>query len=201
MTRRARVLVVVGLLAALGAAAVLTASRLMRRAELARLESLLGLRDGMRVADVGAGSGWLAVEMARRVGPSGHVYATELDRGRLDDIREAARDAGLANVTVLQAGERATNLPAGCCDAVVLRRVYHHLSDPAAVTASIRAALLPGGRLAVIEFRREGVLGRLTGMGIESDALVERVGAAGFETVTTDEWPGWDHHVAVFRRP
>ena len=65
----------------------------------------------------------------------------------LDDIRQAASEAGSGNVTVLQAGERATNLPAACCDAIFMRRVYHHLSEPSPIVASIHEALRPGGRL------------------------------------------------------
>src|SRR5512139_130352 len=93
--------------------------------EVARLSELLQLREGMTVAELGAGRGWLTMEVTRQVGPSGRVYATELDATRLDELFAAAADAGLRHVTVLPAGDHATNLPAGCCDAVFMRRVYH----------------------------------------------------------------------------
>ncbi len=190
-----------GVLAALGIVAVLVATMpRTRRAEADRLASLLSLREGMDVAEIGAGTGWLSVEIAGRVGASGRVYATELSRARLDDIREAVQDAGLDNVTVLEAGERTTNLSPACCDAIFMRRVYHHLSDRAAVTASIREALKPGGRLAIIEFRPDGLVGFVTRMGIDRATLVDQVRAAGFEAVTTEPWPRWDHYVAVFEK-
>jgi precorrin-6B methylase 2 len=138
-----------------------------RRAEVTRLAERLSLHEGMTVAEIGAGTGWLTVEVAQRVGPSGRVYSTELTAPRLDAIRHAAREAGVSNVTVLEAGDRTTNLSASCCDAIFMRRVYHHLSDAPAVTASLRKALKAGGRLAIIEFRQDGILGRVFRMGTE----------------------------------
>jgi len=200
MTTRARIFVAAGVLLAACIAVVLLAAPRLRRAEADRLAGLLPLRDGMTVAEIGAGNGWLTVDVAQRVGPSGRVYSTELDADRLTDIREAVREAGLSNVTVIEAGVEATNLPAGCCDAIVMRRVYHHLSDPSRITASIHQALKPGGRLAIIEFETDGVLGWITRMGTDQADLLDAVGAAGFEVVTTQEWPGWDHYIAVLRK-
>jgi precorrin-6B methylase 2 len=165
------------------------------------LADLLSLREGLTVGEIGAGRGWLTVEVAKRIGPSGRVYSTELSAARLNDIRRAVGEAALTNVTVLEAGERATNLPAGCCEAIFMRRVYHHLSEPSAILASIHEALKPGGRLVIIEFRPDGLVGMVTRMGIDRAKLIDAVTAAGFEVVITREWPGWDHYVAVFNKP
>jgi ubiquinone/menaquinone biosynthesis C-methylase UbiE len=186
-------------LAALVGTMLLLADR-SRRTEVHRLGQLLPLREGMTVGEIGAGRGWLTVEVAHRAGPSGHVYSTELSAARLDDIRRAVADGGLTNVTVVEAGERRTNLPAGCCDAIFMRRVYHHLTEPSAILASIHEALKPGGRLVIIEFRHSGLVGRMTRMGIDADGLISAVTAAGFELLTTGRWPGWDHYVAVFEK-
>ena len=185
--------------------AVLTATILWgagrsRRAEVNRLTELLPLREGMTVAEIGAGSGWLTVEVARRIGRSGRVYSTELSATRLDDIRQAVQEAGLDNVTVLEAGERTTNLSPDCCDAIFMRRVYHHLGDPSSILTSIYRALRPGGRFAIIEFRAGGLIGMVTGMGIDQAPLVDTVTASGFKLVTAEDWPGWDHYVAVFEK-
>jgi protein-L-isoaspartate O-methyltransferase len=189
----------VALLAVLTVTILWSANR-SRRAEVSRLVELLSLREGMTVGEIGAGSGWLTVEVAQRVAPSGRVYSTELSAARLDDIRQAASEAGLGNVTVLQAGDRATNLPAACCDAIFMRRVYHHLSEPSPIVASIHEALRSGGRLAIIEFRSDGLLGKVTRMGFDRAALIDAVTAGGFNVLSTDEWPGWDHYVAVFEK-
>jgi precorrin-6B methylase 2 len=146
-------------LVAVAATAFLLAQR-SRRAEVDRLAELLSLREGMTVADIGAGTGWLTVEVAQRVGRSGRVYSTEISAARLRDIRQAAAAAGLSNVIVSEAGERATGLPSGCCDAIFMRRrVYHHRSAPSAILTSIHEALRPGGRLLIIDFRPERLVG------------------------------------------
>lgn len=154
----------------------------------------------MTLAEIGAGSGWLTIDIAERLGPSGRLYSTELGESRLDEIRQAVQKAGLTNVTVIEAGESTTNLPDGCCDAIFMRRVYHHIGNRAAVTASLRDALKPGGRLIIIEFTASGPIGTVLRMGIEPTDLVQAVTTAGFALVRTESWPGVSHYVAVFEK-
>ena len=198
--KRPRVLVVAGTILGISVVAVVLTAGASRRTEMDRLAQLLELHDGMAVAEIGAGVGWLTVDVARRVGLSGRVYSTELNRARLDDIRKAVAEAGLTNVTAIEAGERTTHLPHLCCDAIFMRRVYHHFGDPSGITHSIREALVPGGRLVVIEFDAGGLIGKLTRMGISQTQLVDQVTATGFEVVTTQEWPGLGHYVTVFEK-
>ena len=108
--------------------------------EAARLFDALELEPGMRVGEVGAGRGEMTIEMANRLGPEGHVYTNELDPARLEDIRNAVRREQLENVTVIESGANSTNLPEGCCDAIFMRDVYHHLTSPAEINESIVAA-------------------------------------------------------------
>ena len=170
--------------------------------EVDRLARLLNLQPGDTAADVGAGNGWLSVEMAGLVGPGGHVLATELSSARRDDIRDAVAAAGLDNVTVVQAGERDTGLSPACCDAIFQRRVYHHLTDPAATNASLYAALKPGGRLAIIELEFSGLFGFLRAWPhwTDDEQVVAEVTAAGFTHVETADWPLAAHYAAVFRK-
>jgi precorrin-6B methylase 2 len=164
-----------------------------------RLMSLLSLEPGMVVADVGAGRGELAVEMAKRLGASGRVYATEIDAGRLDDIRRAVRAAGIDTVTVVTAGERESHLPEGCCDAIYLREVYHHFSDPAFTTTTLHRALKPGGLLAVIDYPRRESFGGDCHC-IDKRELIQQVTAAGFDHVSDeDRWSG-SRYIVVFRK-
>ena len=170
--------------------------------EVERLAQVLDIQPGDSVADVGAGDGWLSIEMAAMVGESGHVFATELSADRRDAIRAAVAAAGLDNVTVVEAGERETNLAPECCDAIFMRRVYHHLTDTAATNASLHAALKPGGRLAVIELEFEGLLRPLRGWEHWTDdaQVVAEVTAAGLTHVETVDWPLGAHYAAVFRK-
>jgi len=173
------------------------------------IAAALALAPGMTVADVGAGDGRYSVALAERVGPGGHVYATEVDAAEIDRITARARDEGLGNLTAVFGGQEDTGLAAGCCDAILLRLVYHHFTDTAAMRRSLWNALRAGGRIAVIDVpprkswrQLQGVPDR-GGHGIEIAELVRDMSASGFEVVAKDEdWPAEDDaYLVVFRRP
>jgi ubiquinone/menaquinone biosynthesis C-methylase UbiE len=120
--------------------------------EVPELARLFELKPGMTVADVGAGFGAWTVRFSKVVGPSGRVYATDIGAAQLAALRDAVQREGLTNVTVLEGAVATTNLPALCCDAILIRDAYHHLTQPDAIVKSLAASLKPGGRLAVIDF-------------------------------------------------
>src|ERR671918_2275940 len=158
--------------------------------EMPRLRHELALKPGMSVADVGAGRGELTVALAAEVGSGGRVFSTEIDPEAVRQIRAAVAAAGLANVTVVQAQARDANLPTDCCDAVLLRRVYHHLTHPAETNASLLRALRPGGLLAVIDFPPPFFIGRGS-LGVPAQSVVDEVTASGFEMLQLRrDWPG-----------
>ena len=174
----------------------------------ARVVTALKLHAGQTVADIGAGGGQLTVALAREVGPSGRVYATELDASRLRDIRQTTDSAGLENVSVIEAHATRTNLPERCCDALVLRKVYHHFDEPHLMNASLRQSLKPGGLLAVIDFepdRAESAdpSNRDTGdqHGVTSATVVRELSQAGLEVVDVDGGTRAGRFMVVVRRP
>jgi len=176
-------------------------------AESRRLEEILALSAGEVVADVGAGEGEWTLEMARRVGPSGRVFATEIDPERIRDIRRAVVEAGVANVTIIEGTPDDTKLPSGCCDAIFLRHVYHHITHPAAMNASLLRALRPGGFVAVIDFNPptrllpvpDGVPENRRAHGMPIDVLVEEMTGQGFGVAhRIEDWFRFDYCV-VFR--
>ena len=180
--------------------------------EMPRLREVLSLGPGRAVADVGAGGGELTIALAAEVGPNGHVFSSDIDPKALDEVRARVAAAALRNVTVVQAHATDTGLPMNCCDALVLRRVYHHLSDPAAMNVELLRAVRPGGVLAVIDFPPTlswlwpwpptGVPRNRKGHGVAAGLVVDEVTASGFELVKViDDWPGrgpLESYCAVF---
>jgi ubiquinone/menaquinone biosynthesis C-methylase UbiE len=166
--------------------------------EVARLVQILELSPESTVADLGAGSGEVTIEIARQLGARARVYSTDTNSVRLGEISKAAATAKLTNVTVVEGAPAATNLPDECCDAIFVRYVYHHFGDPPAMNASILRSLKPGGRFAVMDAgpRIAGTVPpseRTSGdkHGVARETVVEELKAAGFEIVqVVPDWPG-----------
>jgi SAM-dependent methyltransferase len=134
------------------------------------------------------------------VGDSGRVYATEVDRDDLRKIRDRVERDGLNNVLVVEGTQNETGLPRACCDAILLRRVYHHFQEPASMRASLREALSEDGLLLIVDFgtkrhwgRPSGVPESRTGHGIEKDMIVAEMQRDGFELVRELDWRGNDY--------
>ncbi|QOY92176.1 methyltransferase domain-containing protein [Paludibaculum fermentans] len=116
---------------------------------------LLGIQAGDIVADVGAGSGYYTELLANRVGPAGKVYASDLQPGMLQLIRERIEKKGLKNIQVVQASEASPNLPNAALDLILMVDVYHEFSKPQEMLRAMRGSLKPGGRLVLLEYRKE----------------------------------------------
>jgi ubiquinone/menaquinone biosynthesis C-methylase UbiE len=178
--------------------------------EVRRLGQAMGWKAGQSIGDVGAGRGEIGIAAAAAVGKMGRVYLTELDEEKREALESEVKSRGLANILVLQAAEKQTNLPNECCDGIVLRRVYHHLTAPAEMDASLLRSLKPGGELAVIDFAPrkwlsetdpvKGVPANRGGHGIPKNILIEELTTAGFKVDKVfDDWP--DGYCVVFRKP
>jgi precorrin-6B methylase 2 len=180
--------------------------------EVPELVKLLALKPGMTVADVGAGFGAWTIGFARFVGMSGRVYATDIGEAQLAAIRAYAAKEGLTNVTVLEGGTDTTNLPPGCCDAILIRDAYHHLTRPEAIVRSLAAALKPGGRLAVIDFPPrpnsgvpDGVPADRLGHGVPPEIVEREVGMVLTHERTIPNWAPNSQpaslYLGLFRKP
>jgi ubiquinone/menaquinone biosynthesis C-methylase UbiE len=115
----------------------------------------IGIRPGMVVADIGAGTGYMSLRLARRVGPSGKVYANDLQPEMLRRLRANAAQADLANIVTVQGEEADPKLPLGQMDLALLVDVYHEFSKPREMIDKIRDSLKPSGRLVLLEYRKE----------------------------------------------
>ncbi len=143
------------------------------------LEILHALRldGGMRIADVGAGTGLFTMRFAEAVGPTGTVYAVDVSETFVDAIRARATAEGLKNVVPVVNQQTSVALPPASVDLVFVCDTYHHFEYPRAMLDSIREALVPGGVLAIIDYRREP--------GISSPWILAHV-RADRRTVTTE---------------
>lgn len=117
--------------------------------------SLLGLEPGMTVCDLGAGTGFYAVRMARVVGPTGKVYAVDIQPRMLERLQKRLSAANISNIVPVLGAEAETKLPPASQDLILLVDVYHEFSKPQEMVRSIRASLKANGRLVLLEYRKE----------------------------------------------
>lgn len=166
----------------------------------------LELEEGSVVADIGAGDGDQTLAIAEHIGPEGQIYSTELGEESLQELRENVEWAELDNVTVLEGHSTQTNLPEECCDAIYMRRVYHHIGNPPSFNASLLQSLKPGGRLAIIEFEPRGDEAepgeRADGSqhGVSAETVVEELTGAGFTLISNEQQSGRNYYV-LFQKP
>jgi ubiquinone/menaquinone biosynthesis C-methylase UbiE len=158
--------------------------------EFADIVALLKLSTGETVADIGAGGGNWTQRLARSVGPEGRVFATEIRPHLVEGLRVLAKRPQLEHVTVLTAGTSSTALPDRCCDAVLLRLVYHAFGDAEPMRASLSDAVKPKGRVLIIDFEPT------------PERLSLDMEAAGFERrALVSTWQGQESvYAALFER-
>jgi predicted methyltransferase len=146
-----------------------------QRLQIDRVMDMLGMVAGKGVADIGAGSGWFTVRAARRVGPSGTVYAVDINPEAIHYIDRRARKESLANVKTILSKAGDPLLPAAAVDSVLLLKTYHEVEDPIKLLENLRPALKPGARLGIIDREGNG-----TDHGVSRKVVVEEVAKAGY---------------------
>ena len=156
----------------------------------------LGLEPGMTVADLGAGSGYHTVRLARALGPNGRVLAQDVTPRYLEGLEKCVRDAGLTNVTPGLGEPHDPRLPANSVDVALLAHVYHEIAQPFAFLHNLAPALKPGGRLAIVELDRP-----TREHGTPRDLLRCELAASGYRQVSVSKLSGKIGYLAVFAPP
>ena len=161
----------------------------------------LDLQAGSTVADIGAGSGYMTVRMARRVGPNGKVYAEDIQPEMIALLKKRLQRDRVTNVIPVLGAYDDPMLPAATIDLMLLVDVYHEFSEPVKMLAGMRAALKSGGRLVLLEYRKEDptVPIRFEHKMTVQEAKAE-VEAAGFTLTKVDpRLPR--QHILIFTKP
>jgi len=117
--------------------------------------NVLKIPKGASVADIGAGSGYITVRLAQRVGPTGRVFANDVQPQMLNMLARRLSDQKITNVTLVEGTFDDPKLPPASVDLALMVDVYHELSQPQAILRHLRESLKPGGRLVLLEYRKE----------------------------------------------
>ena len=144
--------------------------------EFRQIAELLRLSEGMTAADVGAGGGTWTVRLAERVGPKGRVYGTDVKSPQVRGVESIARARGLTNVIAVLGSQDEMGLPSACCDAMLLRLVYHAFDNPPRMRESIQKSMKPRGRVLIIDFRPppDQLTAEMKSIGLERVEFIER---------------------------
>jgi ubiquinone/menaquinone biosynthesis C-methylase UbiE len=166
-----------------------------------RIAKVLEVEEGDGIGDVRAGTGRWSVDLARRVGPEGQVYATA-GPTPAHILFQGISDSGVNNVSVItRTPGDSGRLPLNCCDGILLRHVYRNFADRTRLAASLSGYAKIGGRVAVIEFLDSGQTSPgLTTNRVSPVEMIEEFSASGFELIELiDDWSA-NTYCAVFRR-
>ena len=161
----------------------------------------LALAPGMVVADVGAGTGYIARRIAAQVGPKGTVYAVDVQPEMIRLLRAAAARDGLAQIRPVLGALHSVPLPVASVDLAIMVDVYHELEYPREVLESLVRALKPGGRVVFVEYRAEDPRVPIKALHKMSEAQIRReAGALALRWERTASTLPWQH-VVVFTKP
>jgi ubiquinone/menaquinone biosynthesis C-methylase UbiE len=160
------------------------------------LLAALELKPGQTICDLGCGNGFYTLELARRVGPTGLVYAVDIQAEMLRMLAEAAGREGLTNIRPVLGTAIDPRLPAAAVDLCLCVDVYHEFSHPEPMLSRIRESLAPGGRLALVEFRGEDPAVPIKPLHkMTKDQIRVELGASGFAVAGAFDRLPWQHLV------
>ena len=164
--------------------------------EIQQVVELLGIRRGMTVADIGAGSGYYAVRLAPIVGPDGRIYAEDIVPDYLSKLRKRVRDLGLQNVIVARGEPHDPRLPARSLDAAILVHMYHEIAQPYALLYNLAPALKPDARIGIVD-----AIGPTAKHGTPPDLLRCELAAVGYREVGFHPLAGSNAYLEIAAPP
>ena len=161
-----------------------------------QLVRLLGIKPGMTIADIGAGSGYYVVRLSPIVGASGRVIAEDVVPDYLENLRRRVRDLGLANVDIVRGEAHDPKLPARSLDLAILVHMYHEIAQPYALLYNLVPALKPGARIGIVD-----AFAPTAQHGTPPALLRCELKAVGYREISPDRLIGSDAYLAIFAPP
>ena len=159
----------------------------------------LGIAPGQRVADLGSGGGYFTFHLADAVKPDGVVYAVDVDTAMNEDLARRARKRGYENIEIVMASYEDPKIPGGEVDLIFTSNTYHHITENRReYFDNARRYLKPGGRIAIIDYKREGFVRRVFGHAMERDEIVSEMESAGYRLESDHDFLPKQHFL-VFR--
>jgi SAM-dependent methyltransferase len=161
-----------------------------------QLVRLLGIKSGMTVADIGAGSGYYVVRLSPIVGPRGRIIAQDVVPKYLRALRSRVRDLGLQNVVISPGEPHDPRLPVDSLDIAILVHMYHEIAQPYALLYNLVPALKPGARVGIVD-----AYGPTSEHGTPPSLLRCELAAVGYREIRLDRLTGSDTYLAIFAPP
>jgi SAM-dependent methyltransferase len=161
-----------------------------------QLVRLLGIRPGMTVADIGAGSGYLTVRLSPIVGPQGRIFAQDIEPSYLKDLRKRVKTLNLKNVTVSLGEAHDARLPRASVDVAIMVHMYHEISDPYALLYNLAPTFKAGGLLGVVDLPAA-----TSRHGTPPALLACELAAVGYRKIAVHPLGGSDSYLAIFSPP
>jgi predicted methyltransferase len=158
----------------------------------------LGLKPDAVVADIGAGTGYFAVRLAHML-PQGRVYAVDTEAAMVKHVEQRAKGAGLRNVTGVHAAAGDPKVPEKA-DLILLVDVYHHIDDRVRYFEKVAAALKPGGRVAIVDFRMDSPHGPPKAARVEPARVKSELAAAGYDVAQEHRFLPYQYFIVVRKR-
>ena len=162
-----------------------------------RVIAALQLQPGAAVADLGAGTGYFSVRLAKAV-PQGTVYAVDIEPAMLAHIAKRASAAGLTNIVTVTAAQRSLALPAPV-DVLLVVDTYHHLPDRVAYFRDVQKVLKPGGRVAILDFRKDSPEGPPAQFRFDAEQIVAEMEQAGYRVAARHDFLPRQHFLLFAR--
>jgi len=164
--------------------------------EPAQLVRLLGIKSGITIADIGAGSGYYVARLSPIVGAGGRIIAEDIKPEYLRSLREQVRDLGLQNVTVSLGEPHDPRLPADSVDVAILVHMYHEITQPYALLYNLVPALKPGARVGIVD-----AFAPTSEHGTPPSVLRCELAAVGYREISLDRLDGSNAYLAIFAPP